>query len=278
MTAAPLGLIAAGGPFPLRVAESALARGRDVFVVCVREWCDPAAYAHLPHAVERLGAGGAMVARLRERGVRDLVLAGKAQRPSLLALVPDAWMARTLARLGPNMLRGDDALLRSLGKILEEEGFRLVAPQEVLDDALVGEGLLAGPAPDALARGDVARGLGVLRAIAPQDVGQAVVVQQGLVLGVEAIEGTEALLARCGALRREGPGGVLVKLPKPQQDRRLDPPVVGALTAEQAAAAGLRGIAIEARGTLLSDAPATLAACARLGIFLLAINPERFEP
>lgn len=274
----PLGIIAAGGPFPLRVAEAARKRGRGVFVVCVRDWCDAARYAHLPHAAERLGAGGAILARLREAGVRDLVLAGQAARPSLLGLLPDAWTARALARIGPAAFRGDDALLRAVSRLLEEEGFRLVAPQDVLAGALAAEGLLAGPEPDAMARADVARGVAVLRALAPQDVGQAVVVQQGLVLGVEAIEGTDALLARCGALRRDGPGGVLVKLPKAQQDRRLDPPVVGAATAEGARAAGLRGIAVEARGTLLSDAPATLAACAASGIFLLAINPGEFAP
>lgn len=277
--AATLGIIAAGGPFPLRVAEAARAQGREVFVVCVRDWCDAALYAGFPHAAERLGAGGSIVARLREAGARDLVLAGKAARPSLLGLLPDAWTTRALAKIGPAAFRGDDSLLRAVSRLLEEEGFRLVAPQDVLGGALAaGEGLLAGPAPDAMARADVARGAAVLRALAPQDVGQAVVVQQGLVLGVEAIEGTDALLARCGALRRDGPGGVLVKLPKPQQDRRLDPPVIGAATVEGARAAGLRGIAIEARGTLLSDAPATLAACAASGIFLLAINPGDHAP
>ncbi len=247
-----------------------------MFVVCVRDWCDAGPYAHLPHASERLGAGGAIVARLRAAGVRDLVLAGQARRPSLLGLVPDAWTARALATIGPAAFRGDDGLLRAVSRLLEEEGFRLVAPQDVLAGALAAEGLLAGPEPDAMARGDVARGVAVLRALAPQDVGQAVVVQQGLVLGVEAIEGTDALLARCAALRRDGPGGVLVKLPKAQQDRRLDPPVIGAATVEAARAASLRGIAIEARGTLLSDASATLASAGASGIFLLAINPGDF--
>jgi DUF1009 family protein len=102
------------------------------------------------------------------------------------------------------------------------------------------------------------------------DVGQAVVVQQGLVLGVEAIEGTDALIARAGEQRREGQGGVLVKLPKLGQDMRLDPPVIGVTTVENAAAAGLRGICIAAGGTAISDRDATLARAAALGLFIVA--------
>lgn len=274
----PLGIIAAGGPFPLKIAQTARALGRPVFVVCVREFCDPRPYAAFPHAVERLGAAGAMLRRMREQGVREIVMSGKAKRPSLLSLMPDAWTAAALAKIGPAAFRGDDTLLRAASRLLEDEGFTLLAPHQVLDHALSDPGLLVGPEPDAVAREDIARGAAVLRALAPQDVGQACVVQQGLVLGVEAIEGTDALLARCAELRREGPGGVLVKLIKPQQDRRLDPPVIGPRTVENAAAAGLRGIAIEARETIITEREATLEACARLGIFLIAIEPEGFRP
>jgi DUF1009 family protein len=277
-TVSPLGIVAAGGPFPLRIAETALALGRPVFVVCVRDFCDPAPYAHLPHAVERLGAAGAMVEHLRRAGVVDLILAGQARRPSLFSLVPDSWTAKAVARMGPAVFRGDDTLLRAGARLLEEEGFRLLAPHEVLDQALADPGLLAGAAPDALARADIARGAAVLRALAGEDVGQAVVVQQGLVLGIEAVEGSAALLARCAGLRYEGPGGVLVKLVKPQQDRRLDPPVIGPLTVRQAAEAGLRGIAIEARGTIVTEREATLAACREAGMFLISIEPEEFQP
>ncbi|MBY0338313.1 MAG: UDP-2,3-diacylglucosamine diphosphatase LpxI [Acetobacteraceae bacterium] len=274
----PLGLIAGGGPFPLKIAAAARAQGRPVFVVCVRDFCDPAPYTPYPHAIERVGAGGAMIRHMRAAGVREVVMAGRAKRPSLLSLMPDAWTAQALARIGPAAFRGDDTLLRAAARLLEEEGFRLLAPHQVLDEVLSDPGHLAGPVPDEVARGDIARGIAVLRALAPQDVGQACVVQQGLVLGVEAIEGTDALLARSGELRREGPGGVLVKLIKPQQDRRLDPPVIGPRTAENAAAAGLRGIAVEARETLITERAATLAACDAVGIFLTAIEPENFQP
>lgn len=272
-----LGLLAGGGPFPARVAAAAVAQGHEVFVVLLRDFHDdPALHAH-PHMEERVGRGGAIIQRLRAEGITHLVLCGKARRLSPLTLWPDAWMARVIARLGKAVFAGDDMLLRSFIAILGEEGFEVIAPQSLLPASLAVPGLLAGAAPDALARADIRRGIGVLRALAEHDVGQSIVVQQGLILGIEAVEGTDALLARAASLRRDGPGGVLVKLAKPRQELRVDAPVVGAITVAGAAEAGLRGIAIEAGRTILAEGDALPEAAHRAGIFLLAINPESFQ-
>lgn len=121
---------------------------------------------------------------------------------------------------------------------------------------------------------DIVRGVAVVRALGAADVGQACVVQQGIVLALEAIEGTDAMLARAGALARPGPGGVLVKLVKPGQDRRADLPAIGPGTVLAAAAAGLRGIAFEAGGTILTDRPALVQAADDARLFLIGIDPE----
>ena len=118
----------------------------------------------------------------------------------------------------------------------------------------------------------MARALEVARAIGELDVGQGAVVQQGLVLAVEAAEGTDAMLTRCGPLRRDGGGGVLVKTSKPQQDRRLDLPVIGVSTVEAAAAAGLAGIAVVAGGALVHDSGAVADAADRLGLFVVCLD------
>jgi DUF1009 family protein len=118
----------------------------------------------------------------------------------------------------------------------------------------------------------------VARALGAADVGQCCVVQQGLVLCVEAIEGTDAMLQRAGALRRPGPGGVLVKLVKPGQERRADLPTVGPGTIEAAAAAGLRGVAFEAGGTILAERAASIAAADLAGLFLLGLDPAECVP
>jgi hypothetical protein len=271
-----LGLVAGGGAVPLQVAAAARAAGEDVFAIVIEGWADPADYAHMPHLAIRLGAVGEAVEALRARGIRRLVMCGTAKRPSFLSIRPDAGMARLLLKIGRAAWQGDDGLLKAVVRVLEEEGFEIVPAQAILRGVLPEAGQLGAVAPAAGAFGDIRRGIAVVRSLGAVDVGQGAVVQQGLVLGVEAIEGTDALLARCGGLRREGPGGVLVKLVKPGQDRRVDLPTVGPATVAGAAAAGLAGIAVEAGGTILVDRAATIAAADAAGLFLLAIRPDEF--
>jgi DUF1009 family protein len=274
----PLGIIAAGGVMPRRLADDVLASGRPVYVVAIREFAESQLYAGLPHRVVRLGAAGQLIAAFRAAGVRDLVMLGHAKRPSLLSLFPDAWTAAAIARVGRGYFAGgDDTLLRGVTRVLEDEGFAVRGVHELRAGLTQAAGLLAGPAPDAAQAADIRRGIAVLRAMGPVDVGQAVVVQQGLVLAVEAIEGTDAMLARAGTLRREGPGGVLVKLAKPGQDLRLDMPTIGPVTVENARAAGLCGIAIDAGRSLVTESEATIALAARYGLFILSLDPEAFN-
>ena len=274
-TPIPLGLLAAGGDVPRRVARTAAAAGRTVAVVALEGWARPEDFAGLPVIAERPGAAGTIVAFFRQHGVAEVVMTGGAQRPAFRALRPDATGARLLARVGRAYFLGDDSLLRAVAEVLEGEGFRVVSAQSVLGDVLAGAGLFAGALPDE-ARSDILRGIQVARALGAVDVGQSVVIQQGLVLGVEAIEGTDALLSRCAGLKREGFGGVLVKLVKPGQDRRLDLPTIGPITIRAAAAAGLAGIAVEAGGTILVDRPAMRAAAAETGLFLFGFDPATF--
>jgi hypothetical protein len=129
--------------------------------------------------------------------------------------------------------------------------------------------------PDAQALADIERAIAVTRALGAVDVGQGCVVQQGIVLCVEAIEGTDAMLARASTLARPGPGGVLVKLVKPGQDRRADLPTIGPGTVHAAATAGLRGIAFEAGGTILAERDAAVGVADAAGLFLLGVEPEK---
>ena len=267
-----LGILAGGGPFPGRVAAAAQAVGRKVFMVALEGYAEPAVVAAYPHASARLGAAGRILSLLRRQGCRDLVLVGPVRRPSILDLRPDAEGARLLARIGRAAFSGDDGLLAAVVRVLGEEGFHIVGAHEVLTDALGPRGVLGSVAADAQALADIARGVAVTRALGAVDVGQGCVVQQGIVLCVEAIEGTDAMLSRAAGLARPGPGGVLVKLVKPGQDRRADLPTIGPATLRAAAAAGLRGVAFEAGGTLLTDREATCDAADRAGLFLLGID------
>jgi len=267
----PLGILAGGGALPRRLIAACRDVARPCFVVALEGQADSATVEGVPHGWAALGAAGRVFDLLRGAGVREIVLAGAIRRPSLLDLKPDVKGAQLLARIGLRAL-GDDGLLRAVIAELEREGFRVVGVQDVLGSLPAPAGQLGRIAPDAQARADIARGVEVVHALGAVDVGQAAVVQQGIVLGVEAAEGTDGLLARVGALRRDGPGGVLVKLAKPGQDRRVDMPTVGVATVEKAAAAGLVGIAVEAGATLVLDLAGMVAAADEAGLFLEGLD------
>ncbi len=245
-----------------------------MFVVAFQDFADTAALQGFPHQVIRLAAAGQILEALRRHGCGELVLIGPVRRPSLRDLRPDAEGARILGRIGRALFGGDDGLLGALVRVLDEEGFVVRGAHEFLGQALAAAGALGAARPDALAMSDIARGIAVAQALGALDVGQGCVVQDGLVLAVEAQEGTDRMLERAATLRQPGPGGVLVKLVKPGQERRADLPTIGPRTLEGAAAAGLRGIAVEAGGTLLTDVAACLATADRSGLFLYGVEPE----
>jgi DUF1009 family protein len=272
-----LGILAGGGRLPLQVAAAAQAAGRPVFVVGLEGFVDKSWLPAWPHEIIRMGAAGRILAALREHRCQDLVLIGPVRRPSFFDIRPDMEGTRIMARIGRAAFTGDDGLLAAVIKVLGDEGFRVLGAHEILQEALGPRGLLTQAAPDAGAMADIARGVTVARALGAVDVGQGCVVQHGIVLAVEAAEGTDAMLGRCGALARAAHGGVLVKVVKPGQERRADLPTLGPDTVTAAAAAGLRGIAFEAGGAILADTVAMVAAADKAGLFLLGLDPDQIN-
>jgi DUF1009 family protein len=276
-----LGILAGGGPLPGRVAAAAAAAGRPVFIVGLEGFAVPAVIAPWPHVFLRMGAVRRILGALREHHCQDLVLIGPVRRPSFLDLRPDADAAKMLARIGRSAFTGDDGLLSAVIRVLGEEGFRVLGMHEILNAALGPRGLLTRTGPDATAMADIDRGIAVTRALGVVDVGQCCVVRAGVVIAVEAVEGTDAMLARCGALLdamgMAKPAGVLVKSVKPGQDRRADLPTIGPDTIGHAAAAGLAGIAYDAGGTILAERETCVTRADELGLFLLGFDHETTE-
>ncbi len=268
-----LGILAGAGSLPRLIADHCAASGRDFFVIGFRGHAQPADYAGLPFESVRLGAAGTLLAVLRREGVRDIVMAGGIRRPGLAELRPDVTALRFLMQSGA-LAMGDDGLLSAATRHLEEKyGFRIIGADSLLGQGVSAPGPLGVRIPDSQARQDMEKGRHVLAITGPADIGQAVAVQEGLVLGLEAVEGTDALLERCGRLRRSGPGPVLVKMRKPGQNRRVDLPAIGPDTLRAAAAAGFRGIGIDAGGMMFLDRAATCREADRLGLFLEALPP-----
>ena len=265
-----VGILAGGGELPGLLVEACRAGGREPFVIAFNGFTEPAAVLGACHAWVDLAAVGKTFRTLREASCEDVVMAGKFKRPSLSSLRPDARGLKVLARVAA--AGGDDAVLRVLISELEGEGFRVVGADDLLQDLLAAPGNLGAIAPTADHRTDIARGITVSRALGDVDVGHSVVVQQGIVLGVEAAEGTDELLRRCAELKRDGRPGVLVKLKKRQQERRADLPVIGPDTISAVQAAGLAGIAFEADGTLVLARPRLVAAADAAGLFVFGLG------
>ena len=270
----PLAIICGGGTLPMAVADAVAARDRRVVLFPLRGWADPGAIARYPHH----WIGLAQIVRLqqlaRQEGCRELVFIGAVLRPSPRQLRPDLGTLRLLPRIVRLFFGGDDHLLTGIGRLFEESGFRLLGAHEVAPEILVPAGALGRLAPTPRHLADIARGLSLIAATGPFDVGQAVIVAGNRVLAVEAAEGTDDMLARVAELRRTGriglseKAGVLVKAPKPGQDRRLDLPSIGTHTVEGAAAAGLAGIAVEAEGAIAADLQEMIRAADAAGLFI----------
>ncbi|GBQ92865.1 LpxI family protein [Asaia krungthepensis] len=269
---APVGILAGGGPLPFQVAAAVREQGGDVFIVGFQDFVDLARIGDWPHRIIRLAAAGEILSALREAGCQDIVLIGPVKRPALRDLRPDAEGARLMARVGRALFSGDDGLLGALVRIFGEEGFRVRGAHEFLTSSLGRPGPQGKIQPDALAMSDIRRGVAVVRGLGALDIGQGCVVQDNLVLAVEAIEGTDAMLSRAGSLLQPGPGGVLVKMLKPGQEKRADMPTIGPQTVRNAAAAGLRGIAFETGGTLVTDPAGCEATADRSGLFLYGLS------
>lgn len=271
-----LGILAGGGELPRRLIKLCQETGRDFFVVAFKGQTDNETITGINHFWSRLGAAGEILSTLRKEQVTDLVMIGPVKRPSMAELRPDWRALQFFAKIGAKSL-GDDGLLKSVVSALEAEGFNLIGVDDILHDLLATKETYGKHTPDDQAYADIKRGVEVGRLMGLADVGQSVVVQQGLVLGVEAIEGTDALIDRCADLKRDAAGGVLVKLKKPQQERRADLPTIGVETVKRAVKAGLRGIAIEAGGALVVDREAVVQLANEAGLFLIGIEPADYD-
>lgn len=269
-----LGIIAGGGSIPALLVRHCQEQGRDFFVLAIEGNADKSFFSgDIPHQWIRIGQAGTGFKRLAEEKVQDVVMIGTIRRPSFFDLMPDLRTTAFFAKIGTKAL-GDDGILRALVKEIEAEGMAVKGVHEVMPDILVKSGVLGKHKPDKQALADIERGIEVAAELGKLDVGQAVVVQQGLVLGVEGIEGTDELIRRCQDYKRKGVGGVLVKLRKPQQDMRIDLPTIGTRTVERAHETGLRGIAVHAGNGLIVDETEVIKLADKYGLFVIGVTPH----
>jgi UDP-2,3-diacylglucosamine hydrolase len=274
----PIGLIAGGGMLPFAVADSLMARNICPTFFALKGFCDAAQVMRFRHHWISIGQFGRLTRLLRAENCRELVFIGTLVRPALSEIRLDWGTIRVIRNVWAAFRGGDDHLLSGVARLFEHEGFRMVGIKDVAPDLLMPQGCLTRASVDDHAAADIATGRDVLRALGPFDIGQAAVVIDGHVVGVEDIEGTDGLLARVARLRAEGrirarpARGVLVKAPKSGQDLRFDLPTLGPRTIEGAAAAGLAGIAIVAGNTIVAEPQAMIEAADRAGLFVTGLS------
>jgi UDP-2,3-diacylglucosamine hydrolase len=277
-----LGIIAGGGELPVVLAEHCAAEQRPYFVARVTPYADAALEAH-PGTSNSLGAMGARIEAMRNAGCDAVVLLGQVPRPNFAALELDDGALAMIPAILAAAPKGDDALLRALLTEHERAGFRVLGAEEVMGDLLAPAGVWGAHAPTDRNMKDLRQAAKAAAAIGSFDIGQGVVSADGIVLAVEAQEGTDAMLRRVAELPealRGMPGtrrGVLVKRPKPIQERRIDLPTIGVRTIEGAAAAGLAGVAVEAGGALAVRRADIIAAADRLGLFVYGFRADEVD-
>ncbi len=278
--AEPLAIVCGGGSFPAAVADAVARRGRQPVMFGVRGWADPRVIERYPHHWIAIGQAGRFFRLTRAERCREAVFIGTLLRPAITQIRLDWYTIRVMPRVIRFFSGGDDGLLTGLARLMEDGGLRIVGLAEVAPDILVPEGLLGRHQPSPRDRADIARALAVIAAVGPFDVGQAAVVANNHVLAVEGAEGTDNLLARIADLRAQGrvttPNGVgvLVKAPKRGQDRRFDLPAIGPRTVENAARAGLAGIAVTAGSTIIAEPEQVMATADRTGLFFAGVSED----
>jgi DUF1009 family protein len=270
--AGPLGIIAGRGSLPAFIADAATAGNVPVHIVGIQGEADPD-IKRFPHTWVKWGEVGKVFSALDKNGCKDLVIIGGVSRPDFKNVRIDLGALKALPFLLSLSKGGDDHILSRLVRFFEQKGYRVHGAGDVLPELLVPEGTLTRRSPSTRDEADMSLGFEVVRTLGKLDIGQAAVVSNGYVLAVEAAEGTDAMLARCADIKRQGRShgsgtGVLVKAPKPGQEERVDMPTIGPETMLNAAEAGLSGLAVAAQHVLIADYNRTIAIADERKLFL----------
>ena len=265
-----LAIIAGNGSIPFYLVEECKTKGREYCLIIIDGHGKELSEKYKPDFIVSLSKMGKAIKYVKKLNIKDIVMVGGVERPSLRNIIPDLWTAKLLAKLNSS-ITGDDSILSSLTKALEKEGFNILAPENIIPSLLCPKGILGKIKPNKNNNKDIINGYKIAKLVGSNDIGQSIVIENGLVLAVEAAEGTDNMIKRSGLLKKEKKGGVLVKVIKPQQDKRVDRPVIGIRTIEEVWRAGLAGIAIEYNEILIISFEEVVAYADKKGLFIEGI-------
>ena len=272
-----IGIIAGGGELPRKLIYACKKNNQDFHVIAFKGQTDKETTQGIPDKCDwlRLGAIGKAIDILKSQNCKELVMGGTIRRPGIGALLPDARTAKFFLKTGA-MALGDDGLLSAIVKTLEEDdGFRIIGVHNVLPELLPPMGVLGDVSPSDKNMDDISTAIHAALDLGRKDLGQGAVVSNGKIIALEEKDGTDAMLLRIEKMEIAD-GGVLVKVVKPGQERRVDLPTIGVDTVMAVASAKLGGIGIEAGGAIIVEREKVINAANDAGIFIIGINPAEF--
>ena len=272
-----LGIIAGGGPLPKYLAEHCQFNGREYFVIALVGNADERILHALPVKWVRLGAAGKIIQSLKEQNVEEIVMVGAVRRPSIMTLFPDWRAISIIFRIGSIMLGGDNSLLTAIAEEFEREGFKVIGIDELLSDLLAPAGPFGMIKPNSQDLKFIQSGILQAQIIGQQDTGQAIVIQNNTIIGTENKSGTDELIKRCRNTVSDHGKPILIKIKKPDQDRRVDLPTIGVRTVQLAAECGFSGIVVETGQTLVVDRAKVTKMADQSGLFVIGtkLNNEQ---
>ena len=266
-----LALIAGNGKLPLEIRNHCNQSGRRLLIIGLESFANPDDYEHDDFIIANIGEVGKILSALKKNKVEEIVLAGGIKRPSIKELKTDLQGLKFISELALKS-SSDNTILTLIIKKFESNGYKVIGPQDVMPDLLFAEGVYGKIKPSSDDMKDIQRGIEVAKALGSVDVGQAVVVQEGIVLAVESIEGTDAVLQRANSLMKKGKAPILVKIVKPGQEKRIDFPTIGLQTIEQLKINGIKGIAVEANGILIIEKERVIKEADNQKIFIVGVR------
>ncbi|MCF6275225.1 MAG: UDP-2,3-diacylglucosamine diphosphatase LpxI [Robiginitomaculum sp.] len=268
-----IGLIAGGGTLPHEVIKDAKAQGYKIFVAALKSFAEPSDFDTDADAFGFVEFR-ALIKRFKQEKCTHVTFAGNVSRPDFSTIKPGIRDLPLLAKVAAAATKGDDGLLKFMVSLFEKEGFEILAPQDICGSSLIEMGSLGKVKPSNAHLKDIEKAMEIAVLIGSADIGQGAVVNKGLVLAVEAQEGTDKMLERVAKLPDAVRGGVLAKCLKPGQEDRVDMPTIGVTTVKLAAKAGLNGIVLVAGKAFVMNRADVGALADKYGIFIYGAQPD----
>jgi len=265
-----LAIIAGNGNIPFYLLEECERQGKDYCLIIIEGHGQELANKYKVDFTVSLSKMGKAIKFVKDLEIRDILMVGGINRPSIKNIIPDLWTAKFLAKISTN-ISGDNSILSNLTKSLENEGFKILAPENIIPSLLCPTGILGNHKPNTENKKDILDGFKIAKTLGSNDIGQSLVIENGLVLAVEAAEGTDSMIIRAASLKKEEKGGVLIKIIKPQQDKRIDRPVIGINTLKAIKDAGFEGVAIESNEILIINFNEVISYANDEGLFIEGI-------